>query len=163
MRSATRAVRAAVPAGFVVGVRLSPEDFGQARGLDLDESVEVARGLCDDGADFIHLSLWKALDNTRTRPDVHAIPLFRAALPAAVRIFAAGSIWTRAEAERVLALGADAVALGRSAICNPDWPKRVVDPAWEPLRPPVAPALLVERALSPQFVEYMRRWKNFVA
>ncbi len=163
IREATRAVRAAVPAPFVVGVRLSPEDFGQARGLDLDETVLVARGLSDDGVDFLHLSLWKALDNTRTRPAQHAIPLFRAAVPTDVRLFAAGSIWTRAEAERVLALGADAVALGRSAIINHDWPKRIVDPAWAPVRPPVSPQVLLEQALSPQFVDYMRRWKNFVA
>jgi 2,4-dienoyl-CoA reductase-like NADH-dependent reductase (Old Yellow Enzyme family) len=163
IRETTRAVRAAVPASFLVGVRLSPEDFGQARGIDLDETVAVARGLCDDGVDFLHLSLWKALDNTRVRPAQHAIPLFRAAVPADVRLFAAGSIWTQAEAEQVLTLGADVVALGRSAITNPDWPRRVIDPAWTPLRPPVTAQQLLDRALSPQFVEYMRRWKNFVA
>jgi len=46
---------------FTVGVRLSPEDFGNAKGLDLDESVQVARWLAEDGVDFVHLSLWRAL------------------------------------------------------------------------------------------------------
>ncbi|AUX47788.1 uncharacterized protein SOCE26_093120 [Sorangium cellulosum] len=32
--------------------------------------------------------------------------------------------------------GATAVALGRAAIVNPDWPQRIEGPAWQPRRPP---------------------------
>lgn len=163
VREVTRAVRAAVPARFVVGVRLSPEDFGQARGLDLDETIEVARGLCDDGVDFLHLSLWRAQLNTRKRPEEHALPLFRAACPADVALFAAGSVWTPAEAAALLARGADLVALGRAAIVNPDWPRQAADPTWEPRRPPLTPAELAEVAVSPAFVAYLRSFKNLVA
>src|SRR5262245_27534769 len=137
VREAMRAVRSRVGPSFTVGVRLSPEDFGNARGLDLDESVQTARWLAEDGADFIHLSLWQALLNTAKRPDVHAIPLFRSALPDGVRVLAAGAVWTRHEAEHVLDMGADGVVLGRSAIVNADWPLRAADPQWSPRRPPV--------------------------
>ena len=102
VRETMRAVRARVRSSFTVGVLLSPEDYGNARDLDLDDSVQAARWLADDGADFIHLSLWQSLANTAKRPEVHAIPLFRAALPSDVRILAAGSVWTRGEAEEVL-------------------------------------------------------------
>jgi len=163
VREVTRAVRAAVPASFVVGVRLSPEEWGQAKGVDLDESLTVARWLCDDGIDFLHLSLWRAEKNTAKRPEEHPIPLFRAACPADVRILVAGNVWTRADAEALLDKGADAVALGRAAITNPDWPQRAVEPGWEPRRPPLTPAELRERGLSDTFVGYMRRWKGFVA
>lgn len=163
LREVTRAVRAAVPAGFVVGVRLSPEDFGQARGLDLDESLEVAGWLCDDGVDYLHLSLWRAHLNTSKRPDQHALPLFRAACPADVALVVAGQIWTPAEALAQLALGADMVALGRSAIVNPDWPRLAASPGWEPRRPPLTPAELRELAVSATFVDYLRRFKNLVA
>jgi 2,4-dienoyl-CoA reductase-like NADH-dependent reductase (Old Yellow Enzyme family) len=162
VRAVTRAVRAAAPAPFVVGVRLSPEDLGQARGLDLDESVQVARWLADDGVDFVHLSLWRAREMTKKRPSEHAVDVFRAALPRDVKIVVAGGLWTRADADAMLARGADAIALARAAICNPDWPRRAVDPAWEPRRPPMTPAELAERALSPEFVRYMRKWKDFV-
>jgi 2,4-dienoyl-CoA reductase-like NADH-dependent reductase (Old Yellow Enzyme family) len=162
LRETLKAVRARVGRQFTVGVRLSPEDYGNARGLDLDESVQTARWLADDGADYIHLSLWRALDNTAKRPAMHAIPLFRAALPPAVRVLAAGSIWTRADAEQVLAKGADAAVLGRSAIINADWPLRAVDPAWTPRRPPVTIDELRANGLSPVFAEYMRRFQNFV-
>ncbi len=163
VRETMRAVRAAVPDGFVAGVRLSPEDFGNARGIDLDESVQVARWLCDDGADFIHLSLWDASKNTKKRPEEHAVPIFRAALPPEVPIVVAGNVWTRADALRLLEKGASAVALARAAIANPDWPLRVDSAAWEPRRPPLTTAELRERGLSPKFAEYMRNWKGFVA
>ena len=162
LRDTLKAVRARVGPQFTVGVRLSPEDYGNARGLDLDESVQTACWLADEGADYIHLSLWRALENTAKRPKMHAIPLFRAALPPDVRVLAAGAIWTRAEAEQVLAKGADAVVLGRSAIINADWPLRATDPAWTPRRPPVTIDDLVANGLSPVFAEYMRRFPDFV-
>jgi len=162
IREVTRAVRSRVPSSFVVGVRLSPEDFGNAKGLDLDENVQVARWLCDDGVDFVHLSLWNAQRNTAKHPERHALGIFREALPNDVPILVAGGVWTRAEAEKLLELGADGIAIGRAAIVNPDWPKRIADPKWEPKRPPVTADELRERGLSHRFVDYMRRWKDFV-
>ncbi len=162
IREVTRGIRAALPAPFLLGARLSPEDFGNARGLDLDETVQVARWLCDDGVDFVHLSLWRAFENCKKRPSEHALPLFRAAIPADVKIFAAGGVWTREEAERLTDLGADVVALGRCAIANPDWPLRACEPGSEPKRPPLTRAELKERGLSDPFVTYMKRWKGFV-
>jgi len=159
LREATRAVRAAVPPSFVVGVRLSPEDFGQSVGLDLDESLELARWLCEDGVDFVHASLWKASRPTTKRPNEHPIPLFRAAIPKDVPLVIAGSVWTREEAEGFLAMGADAIAIGRAAILNPDWPARVADAAWSPVKPPMSPADLEARAVSKTFVKYLRTFK----
>lgn len=163
IREVTRAVRAATPAPFIVGVRLSPEDFGNAKGLDLDESLQVAQWLCQDGVDFVHLSLWDASKNTTKRPHEHALEAFRRALPPEVRILVAGKIWSRSDGERVLAYGADGVALARAAIANPDWPLRICEPAWSPRLPPLTEEELRERGLNPQFVQYMRRWKDFVA
>jgi 2,4-dienoyl-CoA reductase-like NADH-dependent reductase (Old Yellow Enzyme family) len=163
IREVMRAVSAAVARKFLVGVRLSPEDFGNAKGLDLDESIEVAKWLCDDGADFVHISLWDASRNTTKRPDVHALPLFRAAIPREIPIVAAGKVWTRAEGEALLEKGASAVAIGRAAIANPEWPARIADPAWEPKRPPLTIAELRERGLNEAFASYMRNWKGFVA
>ena len=162
VRTIARRVRAEAPAGFVLGVRLSPEDFGFARGVDLDESIQVARWLAEDGVDFIHLSLWDVSRDTTKRPGEHATPLFRAALPPAVRIVVAGKIWTRAEAEAQLARGADAVALGRAAILNPDWPRRIVDPAFAPERGPLTPEALRSLTISDAFVHYLRRFQGIV-
>ncbi|HUQ05478.1 MAG TPA: NADH:flavin oxidoreductase [Kofleriaceae bacterium] len=172
MREIVRAVRAAAPGKFAVGVRLSPEDFGHARGLDLDENVQVAQWLCDDGVDFVHLSLWRAERMTVKRPAEHAVSLFRAAMPSDVPIVAAGAIWSVGDACAAIERGAACVALGRSAIVNPDWPRDVraargrgiADAAaWEPRRPPLTPEDYAGIAVSPRFVEYLRRFKNMVS
>ena len=57
----------------------------------------------------------------------------------------------------------DGVALGRSAIVNPDWPLRVAESAWAPTRPPVTIDELRARGLGASFAEYMRTWRGFVA
>lgn len=163
VRETLCAVRARTGRAFTVGVRLSLEDHGNARGLDLDEGLAVARALADDGADFIHASLWDGALLTKKRPTEHAVTLLRATLPRDVAIFAAGGVWTPAEACALFERGADVVALGRAAILNPDWPRRARAPGYQPLRPPVTRAQLAERAVSPVFAQYLTRWKNFVA
>jgi 2,4-dienoyl-CoA reductase-like NADH-dependent reductase (Old Yellow Enzyme family) len=161
IRETTRAVRAAAP-GLALIVRLSPEDFGQAKGIDLDETLALARWLADDGMDVLHLSLWRSAVTTVKRPDQHATPLFREAVGDGVKIVVAGGVWSRADAEAQLARGADAVALGRAAIANHDWPRRAESGA--PIAtPPVSAAHLASEGLSPGFVDYMRRWKGFVS
>jgi 2,4-dienoyl-CoA reductase-like NADH-dependent reductase (Old Yellow Enzyme family) len=161
IREATRAVRSSVPDRFLVGVRMSPEDRGN--GLDLDESIQVARWLSEDGVDFLHLSFWNARENTKKRPGEHAVPLFRAAIPRDVVLIAAGSIWTGADADELFEQGADAVAVAKAAIANPDWALRASDATWEPRRPPLDVAELKERGVSERFVEYLRTWKGFVS
>lgn len=163
LREVTRRIRAAVPAPFVVGVRLSPEDAGLARGLDLDETLELAAWLADDGVDFIHASLWDVTRNTKKRPESHPIPLFRSALPPAVRLVVAGKIWTRAEAEAALALGADVASLGRSAIVNPDWPRDARNADWQPRRPPLTRAEYAAIGVSARFAQYLVRFDGMVA
>ncbi|MFO0659910.1 MAG: NADH:flavin oxidoreductase [Polyangiaceae bacterium] len=163
IREVTRSVRSRVPSSFVVGVRISPEDFGQARGLDLDESLQVGQWLCEDGIDFLHLSLWKSHSNTAKRPNEHALQAFKKVIPADVKLFVAGSLWTAADAQQMFDLGADVVALGRAGITNPEWPQRITQAGWEPKRPPISAEELLECDLSPGFVEYMRRWKGFVS
>ena len=162
LREITQRIRARCGPGFMLGVRVSLEDFGQAKGLDLDESLQVLRWLVEDGIDFIHISLWDVTRMTAKRADEHPLALVRAIVPREVAVFAAGKIWSREDAEETLERGADVVALGRSAIVNPDWPQRVRSSvAIE--RPPVTRAALAARAVSPRFVDYLTRWKNFIA
>jgi 2,4-dienoyl-CoA reductase-like NADH-dependent reductase (Old Yellow Enzyme family) len=163
LRETVRAIRAAVPSRFIVGVRICTEDWGQAKGLDLDESVQLGQWLADDGVDYLHLSQAVANSHTKKRPECHVLTLFRAAVPPNVPLVVAGQIWTRQEAELLLEKGASGVALGLSAIANPDWPRVAARAGWEPRRPPFTIDELVARGLSPRFAQYMSEWwKGFV-
>lgn len=163
LRRVTQAVRAATPRAFVVGVRVSPEDFGQTRGVDLDESLQVGKWLVEDGVDFLHLSLWDVSRNTTKYPHEHALTRYRQLIDPAVRLFVAGKIWSKEDAERMLAMGADVVALGRCGILNPDWPTRVATQGAEPAHPPMSVADLMARDASANFVEYLKVFKGLVA
>jgi len=158
VREVLRACRRRCSPRFAIGVRLSLEDFGNARGMDLDDNLQVARWLADDGADFIHASLWDVTRSTAKYPDRHPVTMLRDALPRDVAVFACGKIWTHADAEAVLDKGADVIGLARAGILNPDWPR-----AAHIAQPPITYAELRERAVSPVFADYLRRWKNFVA
>lgn len=162
VRAITRGIRQRVRPDFIVGVRLSPENFGNLTGLDIDESLQVASWLVDDGADFIHISLWDSTAMSQKYPDTHPSTLFRRHLPETIPLIVAGNIWTRDDARTQLDHGADAVALGRSALTNPRWPIAVASENQAPVRPPITPRELEQRALSPTFVDYMRRWPGFV-
>lgn len=160
LREVTREVRRQTKPDFIVAVRISPEDFGYAHGLDLDESLQLAEWLAEDGIDLLHLSLWDVRKNTAKRPQEHPLPLFRLRLDNAVKIVVAGKIWTGADAAQVLERGADVVSLGRAAILNPDWPRKfAANKAFEPVRGPLTPAEFGLRAVSPTFVDYLRRFR----
>jgi len=158
VREVLRACRRRCSPRFAIGVRLSLEDFGNARGMDLDDNLQVARWLADDGADFLHASLWDVTRPSAKYPDRHPVSLLREALPPDVAVLACGKIWTHADAEAVLGKGADAIAIARAGILNPDWPR-----AAQIKQPPITPAELRERAVSPVFIDYLRRWKHLVA
>ncbi len=160
--AALDAARARTSERFVVGVRISPEI--EDIGVDLDESLQVARWLVEGGADFLHVSLWDAWKPSRKRPDSPKplTTLFREALPEGFPLMIAGGIWTPAQAAEIMAQGADLVAMARAAIGNPDWPRQAAEPGFEPARPPFSPERLRQSALSEAFVDYMRRWPGFV-
>ncbi len=162
-REVTRAVRAAVSPGFAVGIRLSPVDTWEKRGLVLADSLVVAGWLVEDGVDFVHLSLRDAagpppFEDSKT-PVARA---FRTVLPADVPIFAAGGVWTREEAEHAVASGVDVVVVGRAGIGNPDWPTRLSDPAYEPTRPPWSREHLVSVDVGDDLLRYLSAFPGMV-
>ncbi len=162
-------VRAACGENFILGVRLSPERFGMV----LSEIREVTQRLVDTGLiDFVDLSLWdcfkepeEAAWKGRTLTEA-ATGIERRCDPAgrAVPLAVAGKIHDPADAERVLALGADVVALGRVAILHHDYPQRLAaDTDFTPNRVPVTREYLSGEGLSEPFIDYMAGWKGFVA
>ncbi|HRG66651.1 MAG TPA: NADH:flavin oxidoreductase, partial [Saprospiraceae bacterium] len=164
IRTILKNIRMTLPRDFVVGVRLSPEDKYNFQGIDFDESLQLAALLAAEGADYIHVSPWNALKRPEKYPDTDKalITYFREAVPSSTALMVAGEIWTPADAQKALDLGADFVALGRAGIGIPDWPIRARDKDYIPHRPPYTEKNLREAGLSDSFIQYMRKWKGFV-
>jgi 2,4-dienoyl-CoA reductase-like NADH-dependent reductase (Old Yellow Enzyme family) len=159
-----QSIRRELPSTFIIGVRLSPEDHGTFKGIDFDESLATAQLLADESVDYIHVSAWEALKKPEKykEGDKTIISYFREALPEYVNLMIAGEIWSREDAEQCLAEGADMVALGRSSVANPDWPKLATKANFQPIKPPYTTDQLKAMAVSDVFVEYLRRWEGFI-
>jgi len=163
LRETMRAVRAAVAPSFAVGVRLSPVDAWTKRGLRLDDGVRTAQWMAEDGADFIHLSLGDAGGPPRFEPERGPVArAVREALPSDVPIFAAGGIWTRAEAQRAVAAGVDVVVIGRASIAHPDWPRVSAQPGWAPDKPTWTREQLRSVDVSDKLIGYLGNFPGMV-
>ncbi len=164
LRTVLQKIKAVVKKDFLVGIRISPEDKYSFQGIDFEESVALSKLLAQDGADYIHLSPWEATKKPEkySTGDKALITYFREAIPE-TPILVAGKIWTRADAELVIDLGADIAAIGMAAIGHADWPSLVKENTNEPSRMPFTVEHLHKQELSAPFIEYMKRWKGFVS
>jgi len=148
---------------FMVGVRLSPERFG----MKLTEAIAIAQRLINEAqTDFLDLSLWDVFKEPMEEAfqGRSLLSYFTELDRKQVRLGVAGKICTPADAEAMMTAGVDWVMLGRAAILHHDFPLRYQqDPAFSPIKIPVARQHLVTEGLSDNFIAYMGNWKGFVA
>lgn len=118
------AVRAAVPAGVAVGLRLSATDWVDG-GWDVADSVAFTQALKRRGADFIHVSS----GGVSPRQKIPIAPGYQVHLAEQIKreaglpTLAVGLITEPQQAEAIVASGqADAVAIARAMLYNPRWP-----------------------------------------
>jgi 2,4-dienoyl-CoA reductase-like NADH-dependent reductase (Old Yellow Enzyme family) len=163
VKQATSSAKGPNGEGFLVGLRLSPENAGAQRGLRFDESMQVARWLAEDGLDFFHLSL----GDFRKAPTpgegvTDATPIvttFRKALPSRVALMTSGGIATAADARETLALGADLLSLGKAGIAHANWPRLACQPDFQPSSFPLDATRLTAEAVSPAFQRLLKLMK----
>lgn len=156
-------IRAACGPQFQLGLRVSPERFGQK----LLEIRELIRKVMAEGKlDYVDLSLWD-LRKAPNDPEGEGrllIDWFMDLPRGQTRVCVAGKLLSAEDCAWALDKGCDFVAIGRGAILRHDFPDRVLaDPAYQSPALPVTEQHLLDEALSPKFVHYMKNWKGFVA
>lgn len=156
-------IRANCRADFQLGVRISPERFGQ----DIGDVIEIARRLlADDRIDYLDLSLWdvfKEPEDERYRGQT-LMSCFTALARGDVRLGVAGKIVEPAHALHCLNAGADYVALAKVAVLYRDFPRQAAaEPGLKPGWLPVSAAHLRAQGLGERFIRYLSTWTNFVA
>ncbi|MGH1345696.1 MAG: tRNA-dihydrouridine synthase [Nannocystales bacterium] len=163
LRETMHAVRASTSSSFIVGVRISPVDTWDRRGLTLADARPLVASLAEDGADYVHLSLRDAAGSAPFEDSAQpVVTQLREALPSEVALLAAGGVWTRADAQAVRECGADVVVVGRAAIAHPDWPSDIDDPSFSPKRPPWGPQMLRNAAVGADLLTYLERFPGMV-
>lgn len=149
---------------IVLQVRLSAEDMRQSRGIDLDETAEIANLAVAAGADSISLSVWDLSQPSQKYPTVSATTFVRERLDAGVPLTAAGKVWDAHDLASALEQGADQIALGRVAIFNPAVATEILQPEWSPTRPPLSRQQLHQLDVRDGFVDYLStKWPDFIA
>ncbi|NIG46434.1 NADH:flavin oxidoreductase [Enterobacter sp. Acro-832] len=121
------AVREAVGQDCIVGVRISQgkvNDFYHKWAEGVKDAETVFSRLAASSLDYIHLTEYEAWQPAFGDSPLTLVELARRYAPD-LTIIANGSVDTAEKAEKVIALGADFVAIGKSALANPDWPARV--------------------------------------
>lgn len=127
-REAIAAIRKEVPAGFIVGMRMSGDEH-DSDGLEEDASLQIARGLKDE-LDYINVIAGTSASSSGS---MHIVPSMAHShgyvAPYALKlkqatgkpVFVAGRINQPQEAERIVAGGsADMCGMTRAMICDPD-------------------------------------------
>ena len=124
-----KAVRAKVGAEVPVGVRISQgkvNDYHH-KWVDAERDAEIIFGsLAEAGADFIHVTEFEAWNPAFVLGGPSLMHLAKRYAPKAA-IFANGGLHNVEQAVAALDDGADIIAIGRGALANPDFPKRLSD------------------------------------
>ena len=130
-----RAVREAVGSGFPVTIRISADEM-VSNGLTLEDSATISKRLDELGIDAIHVSSSNYASFNRgymiapmSMPDGLQVP-FAEWIKNCVKVpvIAVGKIRSPAMADDIIRTGkADFVAIGRSLLADPDWPKKAQD------------------------------------
>ena len=132
LRQIVAAIRGRVSPEFVIGVRLCGDEF-QPDGIDLDEAVETAVRLEQDGGvDYINTSIGVATESLfLIEASMRVPPDYAMYIPAAIRrevsipVVGVGRIKDPSQAERVLANGwADLVGIVRAQIADSDFARK---------------------------------------
>lgn len=147
---------------FLMGVRLSPERFG----MDLLEVKQIAQQIIDEGkVDFLDISLWDSfkLPETKEYQSKALLEHFTSLNWGKVKLTVAGNIRSGKDVQHILEHGVDFVTIGRAAILHHDFAKQVIsNPKFTPIQTPVTRSYLKKEGLSDVFIDYMKRWPDFV-
>jgi 2,4-dienoyl-CoA reductase-like NADH-dependent reductase (Old Yellow Enzyme family) len=147
---------------FLLGVRLSPEKFG----MDLQEVKTISEQLANEALiDFLDISLWDCfkMPEDEKHQNLSLLEHFTSLDLKKVKLTVAGKIRSGKDVHSILDSGVDFVTIGRSGILHHDFPKQVIQNSdFKPIETPVSANYLKQEGLSDKFVEYMRRWPDFV-
>lgn len=122
-----RAVRGKIGAEKTLGVRISQgkvNDFHHKWKEGEAGARKIFSLLADAGVDYIHVTEYKSWLPAFENSDKSLVELAREAAPETI-IIANGGLDDGETAEKLLGMGADFVSIGKAALANPDWPRKV--------------------------------------
>lgn len=126
VQAAKEAVKTYAEKPFILGYRISPEEMEEP-GITLEDTLELLEKLKTQGLDYFHVSVGNVMqgsmrDKKNKKP---VIQIIQEKVGKDIPVIGVGMIQTPNEAIDALALGIPLIAIGREAIVEPDWIKKV--------------------------------------
>ena len=142
---------------FLLGYRISPEEI-ETPGIRLAGSLAFVDMLGDSAVDYVHTSMGSAHRTSLNDKTDHEPILKQLVQQLAGRkpLIGVGSVEKPTDAEAVLAMGADLVAMGREFIREPQWVEKVVDGDEASIRYQISPSELDELAIPRAMQDYLK-------
>jgi len=156
-------IRKKLPRDFIVGVRLSPENYAHYKGIEINEQIDLANELNRLDVDYIHMSLYDAFKKPNHLENTNQTLLewIKERLNKNITLIIAGNVSSVEEADKIISLGADLVAIGQSAIGNPDWVNKTL--AGQQLETtPYSKKHLTNIGFTKQSIEYLQSISGLV-
>ncbi len=141
---------------FILGYRISPEEI-ETPGIRLEDSLYFVDTI-KNSVDYIHLSMG-SYQRTSLNNQADTTPMlekFSNITANKVPLIGIGSVEKPAEAEEVLANGADLVAIGRELLREPQWVQKVASGDEASIRTTISPADLDELAIPSVMQVYLK-------
>lgn len=155
-REVVIACRNKVSENFIIGFRLSFEGVGLETGLDIDENIQIANWLAEDGIDYIHSSQLNYAAKISKYPETTTIEYLRKHITNQLPLMVAGSVTSVEDAQNAIKLGADIVAIGRAAIGNKHIPNLFKNQQPLPFQTPFTESHLREIGISEALIDYVK-------
>jgi len=157
-------VRTEIPRDFIVGVRLSPENYAHFSGIDIEEQIQLSNALNDLDIDYIHMSLYNSFKQPNHLPegDHTLLQWIKSKLDPQITLMIAGNISNIIDADKVTCHGADLVAIGKAAVGNPDWVNKI-NAGRSLIKPPYTPKRLADNGFTLAAIDYMEGISGLVA
>ena len=141
-RDVINAVRTAVGADKVVGLRLSCDELAPWAGITPEMAPGIAASLCDAGLDYVVVVRGSIFSSEKTRPDFHEPTGFNIGTCRAVKaavsvpVFLQGSVVDAGQAEWAVSDGVcDGVEMTRAQLADPDLVAKLRSGTPEQVRP----------------------------
>lgn len=110
---------------FIVGYRISPEEIhGEHVGYTIDESLSLIEEISTKNLDYIHLSLFKGFSAKPEGYEKSYGELMKEVVNNRCPVIIVSNIFTADEALKALTHG-DLVAIGRAALVEPEFTKKI--------------------------------------
>lgn len=155
-REVIRGCRSKVSKNFLLSFRMGFENPFDPMEMDIDENIQIANWLKDDGLDYLNPAGLNFSIHSVKYPDQILLRYLRERINSELPIIGSGSITSVDSAEQALAYGADMVAVGRVAIGNLELPKLFFNKQKLPYELPYSREQMTSLGYSPEFIDRLQ-------